>query len=68
MQTSYNPQTLSSINDWKEDEFILAEFIWDVYNSSNTPKHRQNCIDLLNRIPSIGPKKPHVSFALKFFM
>ncbi|VDL62397.1 unnamed protein product [Hymenolepis diminuta] len=56
----------SNIYEWKVDDFVLVEYIWEIYNSSNTPKRRQNCINLLNRIPSLGLKKPHARL-LDFF-
>ncbi|VDO12213.1 unnamed protein product [Rodentolepis nana] len=51
---------------WKQNDFVLTEYIYEVYNSSNPSRCRQHCIDFLNRIPSLGPKKPHAQL-LDFF-
>ncbi|VDK22247.1 unnamed protein product [Taenia asiatica] len=40
------------LNEWKLEDFHLVEFLWDVYNASETPQKRRNCIDLLKRFPS----------------
>ncbi|KAM7542962.1 hypothetical protein Aperf_G00000018540 [Anoplocephala perfoliata] len=52
-------EKLYNLSQWKVDEFMLAEYIWDVYNSSNIPRKRQGCLDLLNHIPSLGHGKSH---------
>ncbi|VDD81046.1 unnamed protein product [Mesocestoides corti] len=48
----------SSLDKWKDEEVYLAEFLWEVYNSSEVPRRRETCIDLLSRIPTIKSKKP----------
>eukprot|EP00108_Taenia_solium_P006393 TsM_001222200 transcript=TsM_001222200 gene=TsM_001222200 len=44
------------LNEWKLEDFRLVEFLWDVYNASETPQKRRNCIDLLKRFPSLCAK------------
>nr|CDS27912.1 coiled coil domain containing protein 148 [Hymenolepis microstoma] len=55
-----------NIYAWKLSDFVLIEYIYEVYNSSNAPRRRQNCIDFLSRIPSLGSKKP-LAQLLDFF-
>ncbi|CDS37798.1 coiled coil domain containing protein 148 [Echinococcus multilocularis] len=62
----FNLENTYGLKEWKMEDFHLVEFLWDVYNASETPQKRRNCIDFLKRLPSLRVKKPHAQL-LDFF-
>ncbi|KAL5108180.1 hypothetical protein TcWFU_009356 [Taenia crassiceps] len=57
-----NLESAYGLKEWKLEDFLLVEFLWDVYNSSEIPQKRRNCIDLLKRFPSLRARGSYASF------